>query len=262
MLRLSIIIPYYNRVNTIYRCLKSININTYNDVEVIIVDDNSIDNLELVDDRVSILRLDSNMGPVAARSYGVEYASGEYILLLDSDDELVENWYHILFDSINKFNDFQLIAFPDVLSTINENFILTSLDTYWEWSGDYTRPTDYILCLKKSVFEKSPIPKFRISELWFIYTIFLSGNKAIYLSNPLFIYHQDSGNQISKQRNFKFLISYYERSSVLYSIKAFLYNLVYIRKYNFKLYKSWRKRLIKESILSFRFKYFLKLLFK
>jgi glycosyltransferase involved in cell wall biosynthesis len=201
------------------------------------------------------------MGPVAARSFGVDIARGNFVLFLDSDDELVENWYDILFNSIVMHNNFDLYAFPDISSNLREHSSLNSLEEYWGWSAIKNRPSDFMLCIRRSVLKSSPLPKFRISELWFIYSIFKNGYRGIYLSYPLFIYHHDSGNQLSKLRRFKLLLSDYDRKSVSYSLNSFSYNSKLLKKLNPFIYNSWQRRLLKESFLSFHFFSFLKLFY-
>lgn len=90
--KISVIIPTYNREKTIKRAVDSVLNQTYNNLEVIIVDDCSIDNTkELVDswnnDKVKYFKLEKNSGACAARNKGIELATGEYIAFQDSDDE-------------------------------------------------------------------------------------------------------------------------------------------------------------------------------
>lgn len=90
----SVIIPVYNRENTIMRALDSVLMQTYSNIEVIIVDDCSTDaTVQVVegckDARVKILRLPSNCGANAARNRGIEIAKGILIAFQDSDDEWI-----------------------------------------------------------------------------------------------------------------------------------------------------------------------------
>ena len=88
----SIIIPAYNRANTIVRSVNSILNQTYSDIEVIVVDDCSEDGLKkIIEDfneaRLRYVRLNSRSGACVARNKGVEVSKGEYIAFQDSDDE-------------------------------------------------------------------------------------------------------------------------------------------------------------------------------
>lgn len=90
----SIIIPVYNLENYIENCIKSILAQSYKNFEIICVDDGSSDaSAEILkkyaeaDDRVKYY-YQMNAGVSAARNYGIEKASGEYIMFVDGDDYL------------------------------------------------------------------------------------------------------------------------------------------------------------------------------
>jgi glycosyltransferase involved in cell wall biosynthesis len=91
-MRLSVIIPAFNRASVIPKAIKSVFDQGFDDLEVIVVDDASRDNIEDVigrmnDPRVIYIRHPRNMGGAAARNTGIERAQGEYIAFLDSDDQ-------------------------------------------------------------------------------------------------------------------------------------------------------------------------------
>lgn len=91
MKKISVIIPIHNSSKHIEECLQSVINQTYKDIEIIVVDDASIDNsLELVknikDNRIKIIELKENVGAANARNKGIENATGHYICFLDSDD--------------------------------------------------------------------------------------------------------------------------------------------------------------------------------
>ena len=88
----SIIIPTYNRGQSIGRSIESVLSQTYQDFEVIVVDDGSTDNTrELVagfnDERIRYVRHEENKGEAAARNTGIKAARCDYIAYQDSDDE-------------------------------------------------------------------------------------------------------------------------------------------------------------------------------
>lgn len=92
----SVVIPVYNRETTIMRALDSVLDQTYSNMEVIVVDDGSIDStVEIVkkckDTRVHLICLPSNMGANTARNRGIREAKGEYIAFQDSDDEWIKD---------------------------------------------------------------------------------------------------------------------------------------------------------------------------
>lgn len=84
--------PAYNRADVLPRAIDSVLAQTYDDFELIIVDDGSTDETEDVvrsydDPRIEYIRFDSNRGANAARKAGVEAAEGQYVAFLDSDDK-------------------------------------------------------------------------------------------------------------------------------------------------------------------------------
>lgn len=88
-MQVSVIIPTYNRADTLCRAVDSALQQTYGNVEIIIVDDGSTDHtrqaLQPYADSVRIL-CQTNQGPSAARNRGIEVSQGEIIAFLDSDD--------------------------------------------------------------------------------------------------------------------------------------------------------------------------------
>ena len=91
--KVSVIIPTYNRADLLPRAVNSVLAQTYDDCEIIIVDDCSPDNTQDViasftDPRVRSIRHEVNRGAATARNTGIENARGEYIAFLDDDDEL------------------------------------------------------------------------------------------------------------------------------------------------------------------------------
>lgn len=92
MATVSVIIPTYNRADTILRAVRSVLSQTYHDWELIIVDDGSTDNtiekIKDIDPRLKIIT-QNNQGASAARNVGIQASCGKYIAMLDSDD----GWY-------------------------------------------------------------------------------------------------------------------------------------------------------------------------
>jgi len=96
MVTVSVVIPTYNRADVLPRAVDSVLEQTYENFEVIVVDDGSTDNTEDVvksyaDNRVCYISFDSNKGANAARNEGIKQGNGEYISFLDSDDEFTKN---------------------------------------------------------------------------------------------------------------------------------------------------------------------------
>lgn len=90
-IKVSVIIPFYNRVSDTILAVQSAQKQTHSNIEIIVIDDGSNDDVtplhKLIkeDSRIKYFRTE-NRGPAAARNYGIDQASGEYIAFLDSDD--------------------------------------------------------------------------------------------------------------------------------------------------------------------------------
>lgn len=104
---ISVIIPVYNTMDYIERCLESVLNNTYRNLEVICVDDGSTDDsLKLLkkmaeaDPRIICIS-QRNAGPAAARNRGLDAATGEFVAFVDSDDWVSLRYFEKMMQSAN-----------------------------------------------------------------------------------------------------------------------------------------------------------------
>ncbi|MCK9281750.1 MAG: glycosyltransferase [Melioribacteraceae bacterium] len=93
----SVIILCYNKIEFTEKCLESLFKNTNNDnYEVVVVDNASIDDtsglLESYGDRIIFLKSMTNLGFVGGNNYAANFAKGEYLVFLNNDTEVEENW--------------------------------------------------------------------------------------------------------------------------------------------------------------------------
>lgn len=103
MAAISVIIPVYNSEKYLRRCLDSIIRQSYNDLEIILVNDGSMDTCPLIcdeyaekDSRFKVIHQE-NGGVCKARNTGLKIATGEFIHFVDSDDFLADNFYSDLY---------------------------------------------------------------------------------------------------------------------------------------------------------------------
>jgi len=112
---ISAVIPMYNRKNTIDYCLNSVLNQSYNNLEIILIDDCSTDGTvehirnTYTDKRIRIIQLEKNGGAQRARNDGIKNANGEWIAFLDSDDELTEDSISYRYSILKKKSDVDLI---------------------------------------------------------------------------------------------------------------------------------------------------------
>lgn len=102
--KVSVIIPVYNAQEYIADCIESVRMQTYNNLEIILVNDGSTDgsleicrNKEKKDSRIVVISK-SNKGVVSARKKGIDIATGRYIMFVDSDDYVDRNYVQSLLE--------------------------------------------------------------------------------------------------------------------------------------------------------------------
>lgn len=106
----TVIIPIYNQKRWLKKCVNSIITQTLKNIQIVLVDDGSTDGcaeicdeLKMMDDRVTVVH-QKNFGACAARNVGIDIASGEYILFLDSDNWCKTDFLEKLYDAAKKYN--------------------------------------------------------------------------------------------------------------------------------------------------------------
>ena len=98
----SIIIPAYNTEKYIVKCLKSLQVQTYDNIEVIIVNDGSIDQTQNIisafikTDKRFLLINQENAGVSSARNVGINVSTGNYLIFVDSDDYVAPDYVETL----------------------------------------------------------------------------------------------------------------------------------------------------------------------
>lgn len=175
----SIVIPMYNRENLISRALNSCLQQRYDDFEIVVVDDCSTDNSinvvkGFLDSRINLVRHEKNLGVGPARNTGIESAKGIWVILLDSDDELLPD----ALVSIDKHT--QRIG-----SNISRLVFMYRLDSgglspsppliedtwdyfgYIQWMKLSRVHSDFCNVIKKSAFEIVKFPSTRAYEALF-----------------------------------------------------------------------------------------------
>lgn len=112
--KVSVIMPSYNKALYIGRSIDSVLNQTYTDWELVIVDDASTDNsMEVIagyeDSRIKVLCNEKNMGIAAARNKAVSLAEGEYIAVLDADDISPDYRFAYEVDFLEKRKDISVV---------------------------------------------------------------------------------------------------------------------------------------------------------
>ena len=103
--KISVIVPVYNVEKYLRKCLDSITSQNLKEVEIIVVNDCSPDgSLKIIqeyikkDKRITLVNKEKNEGLASARNSGLEIAKGEYILHIDSDDWIEQDYFKDMYE--------------------------------------------------------------------------------------------------------------------------------------------------------------------
>lgn len=106
---ISVIVPVYNVAPYVEACLSSIVSQSYDNLEILVVDDASTDGSYDIcqkyyksDSRVRLMHHNKNLGLSAARNTALEVAKGDYIVFVDSDDTIDKNMYSAMCSAAQK----------------------------------------------------------------------------------------------------------------------------------------------------------------
>lgn len=134
---ISVIIPIYNVEKFLDHCIQSILNQTYQNLEIILVDDGSPDGCGAIcdsyakkDDRIKVIHKE-NGGLSSARNAGIDICHGDFIYCLDSDDYIDSTMLERLYQSITKAN--AQLAFCNIQYIDTDGKFLTSKDSYREY---------------------------------------------------------------------------------------------------------------------------------
>jgi len=216
-IKVSVIVPTYNRAHTIRRCLDSALGQTIPPYEVIVVDDASTDNTTSVvksisDERLRLITMSSNKGAQAARNVGIKNAKGDYIAFLDSDDEWVPEKLEWQIKEIVRTGKPCVIHgagwFYKEQENTRKSFPVRRLNGFvykklLAHPGPFT-PGPLYPCLfvpKKNLAEMGFLDeKTPAYQEWDVSIALAKQLDFVFIDKPLMIYHIDGGDSISKNR--------------------------------------------------------------
>jgi len=200
MPKVSIIVPVYNVEKYVEKCLQTLIDQTLKDIEIIVVNDGSTDNSSrIINEYVSnfsnmIKCYDKENGGLSdARNYGMQYATGDYIAFLDSDDYVELDMYEKMYNK-----------------AIEEKSDMVECDFIWEYPNKkvidtgiiynnkkdmitYARVVAWNKIIKREVLEKANViyPKgLRYEDIEFFYKMVPYYNKVSFVKEPLVHYIQ------------------------------------------------------------------------
>ena len=211
--KISVVLPVYNVANYLRKCLDSLVNQTFEDFEVICVNDGSTDlslgileGYALTDSRFKIISQE-NKGLSGARNTGIQHVKGKYVLFVDSDDWLEENALEELYNHVEGFDSditmFKFKYFNEDTKEISESqnskleIIPDSLITS---NFNYNDVLDILFKISHSPFNKLYKTSFLreldakflygsyYEDLEFFYKVFLKAEKVSVLPQYLYFY--------------------------------------------------------------------------
>ncbi len=109
----SVIIPTKNSSETLEACLKSVKEQTYENIEIIVVDNNSADNTKSIAKKYTDKVFDKGPERSAQRNFGAKNSIGEYLLIIDSDMELAKQVVEDCVDKVQKNIGISALVIPE-----------------------------------------------------------------------------------------------------------------------------------------------------
>lgn len=139
-MKISVIVPVYNAERYLEKCIMSVVNQAYENWELILVDDGSQDSSPAIIDRFAAMDCrivaihQENAGPGEARNHGIQAATGDYVVFLDSDDYIDQYYFKLLVPKAEK-ND---VVFIDVQQVDTNGKLLREekMSEYKIWSKD------------------------------------------------------------------------------------------------------------------------------
>ena len=216
---ISIIVPIYKVENYIKQCIDSIISQTYDDLEIILVDDGSPDNCHAIcdeyakkDSKIKVIHK-KNGGLISARKAGLKASTGEYVCFVDGDDWIEPDMYEHIANAIEKYSCDCVItqfyfSFPD--KELKSNYLLSK--KYYTrdgiekeifptmlFAGEYYQFGIYPCCWTK-VFKRELLEthlmdtdeRIRMGEdIAFTYPCLMECNSIAFIDKPLYHYRNN-----------------------------------------------------------------------
>lgn len=215
-MKLSIIIPLYNKEKEIKHTLDTLFNQSFSDFEVIIINDGSTDGSEEIIERYDNKKIrlfnQENSGAAAARNKGVELAQNEWVAFLDADDEWKSNYLEKIVAAIKEYPQAILIGTNYEILENGETIVLDYpmvkkttgiMENYFVSGREYTPLWTSAVVMKKDVFQElggfpTECKTCEDVDLWC--KVALRG-QIIYINEPLAVYNRGNTNMLSKSKD-------------------------------------------------------------
>lgn len=214
--KISVIVPVYNTEKYIERCLKSILTQSFQDFQLIIINDGSTDDSEKIIHKVTrkcrniVYKKTKNLGAAAARNLALEFATGEYVAFVDSDDYIEEDMFQKLYDvAVNEKSDIVSCAYKKIFRFEEKEIHPKDVKCFGKSlvkSKDIllnSNPYLPVKLFKRNLIEDNNLTldvDLRIFEdLVFCYKLFLLANKICFIDECLYNYNCENDNSLTSE---------------------------------------------------------------
>lgn len=231
MEKISIIVPVYNSEKTLFRCLSSLQNQTYTNIEVIMIDDGSWDNSASVctafaqRDRRFRYSFQEHRGVSAARNRGLDLAQGAYIGFCDSDDWAEADMYETLILQMeNEEADVSIVGYcisDDTEKLSSQGFSMQMLEGKEAVLQLHLRRLNIASSLWNKLFRKALFDHVRLDEeitnledMLAVWELLIQSKKVIYTSKPKYHYCVHSHSLSSEMK-----ASYWSYRKAAYRMK-------------------------------------------
>lgn len=219
---ISVIVPIFNAQQYMEKCIDSILKQTYEKLEIILVDDGSTDSSLSIcqeyaqkDDRIIVISK-SNGGVSSARNVGINIAKGKYIAFVDSDDWIEHSSFEFLLNTSKEFNA-DVVIHPMIFESPNRQF--TSNVSEEIITFDKVEAICEVLLERKfgghfpnKFFKRELFPQNIFDEEVHVYedllaivNIFMRCNKVIYINKYFYHYRMNNESAMHQPYNNKYL---------------------------------------------------------
>ncbi|WP_242325297.1 glycosyltransferase family 2 protein [Faecalibaculum rodentium] len=253
----SFIVPVYNVENYLVDCLESIVRQTYENIEIVLVNDGSTDRSPAIcreyaamDKRIKLINK-QNGGLSDARNIGIDNARGQWITFVDSDDVITEDYCSSLVNTINESSsDIAIGGVKKAYIEKNDTgkWRLQETDNSYDWVSHsdeeimvqyYYRKIPGYVCgvlIKKSIIGDLRFPKGRLFEdAYFMPRLLQRSKKVSCLDKIIYYYRQRYGSIVNSQFSKKSFDQYYmvedgpfDLSNLNNSLKKAVYSKMFI----------------------------------
>ena len=226
-MKVSIIVPVYNVEEYLRKCLDSLVNQTYKNIEIVIVNDGTKDNSQLIIDEYrekypKIIKsyIKENGGLASARNYGVAKSTGNYIMFVDSDDYVDLNMVEKLYNELKNTNSDIVVC--GAYQVCDNN--IKKLNTFNKYNLDNKK--NYIVncvgacwqLIKKDLFIKNDLSfleKHFYEDIAVIPSLAIYVKNISYIEDPLYYYLVRSGSIMNQQKYSKSLEDIFDSLEIL-----------------------------------------------